>query len=220
MLGHARRVVAVSRYTATKTREAFGTDVVEVVHNGLNVREYPEVERQEPGRPFRLLYVGSWSKRKGVDMLAPIMESLGEGFELRFTNADGEQRRRASLPSNCIPIGRPDHAALINAYGTSDALLLPSRLEGFGQVAIEAMACGTPVLATNGSALPEVVEDEVTGFLCPQDDVLAFVNAARRMAAERSLWRQMSQAARARVVREFDVSSMIDKYLAIYRSLL
>lgn len=219
ILARASAITAVSRYTAGKTSTVFGAGPIEVIHNGLDLRDYRGTANPHAGGPFRVLFVGSWSTRKGVDLLAPIMESLGEGFELRFTGTPTRQQR-AVLPPNSVALGRISEQEMRQAYASSDALLLPSRLEGFGQVAIEAMASGLPVVATNGSALPEVVEHGVTGLLCRQDDVGAFAGALRMLASDAGLWKGMSLAARERVVREFDVSLMLDRYIELYRTIL
>lgn len=219
VLARAAAITAVSRYTAGKTIAAFGARQIEVIHNGLDLRDYPRRAEARVGKPFRVLFIGSWSTRKGVDLLPPIMKSLGDDFELRFTGTPNPSQR-ASLPANSVALGRLTDQELRKAYASSDALLLPSRLEGFGQVAMEAMASGLPVVATDGSALPEVVEHGVTGLLCPQDDVLAFAGALRELASDHGLWVGMSAAAIARATREFDISLMLDRYIELYRSIL
>ena len=118
-----------------------------------------------------------------------------------------------------MSLGRPDQRRLLEAYLDSDALLFPTRLEGFGQVALEAMAYGLPVISTNGSALPEVVEDGATGILCPQDDAAAFVAAARRLQQQHDLWSAMSSAAFAHARRPaFGIASMVDSYASVYEA--
>ena len=176
---------------------------------------------QGPHRPFRLLYVGNWSHRKGADLLASIMQALGDGFTLHYTAGRRVRANRFIVPPNSRNLGYPHSAtALADVYRNSDALLFPSRLEGFGLVALEAQACGLPVIATRCSSLPEVVEDGVTGILCPRDDIGAFANAARRLATEPDDWRRMGLAARERVERLFSLDAMIDQYLDVYRACL
>ena len=145
------------------------------------------------------------------------MHALGPDFELRYTAEKSATTRLTMLPANTLSLGRQKTiAALVDVYRDADALLLPSRLEGFGLVALEAQACGVPVIATHGSALPEVIEDGVTGLLCPQDDVQAFATAARRLAENPVFWQHMGQAARARVENFFGIEVMVDRYIDIY----
>jgi glycosyltransferase involved in cell wall biosynthesis len=215
-LRRANAMTTVSRYTAQKTCEHFGIEAPQVIHPGVTMPEPGSFQRDgTPHGPFRLLFVGSWSKRKGVDLLRPIMEQLGEGFELRYT----AEMAKATLPANCRCLGRPDEQGLRQAYVDADALLFPTRLEGFGQVALEAMAYGLPVITTNGSALPEVVEDGVSGILCPQDDTGAFAAAARRLQQDRELWSSMSRAAMLQAHRpEFSMGSMVAGYTRVYQA--
>lgn len=84
-LRRATHIVAVSRYTARAAEAAFGLQGIETIYNGVDTARFSPIERTTPNRPFRLLYVGNWNTRKGVDLLAPIMQALGEDFELAYT---------------------------------------------------------------------------------------------------------------------------------------
>ncbi len=217
---HLRRadcIVAVSRYTTRAAEAAFGLQDIEVIHNGVDTARFHPIERPAPNRPFRLLYVGNWNALKGVDLLAPIMQMLGDNFELAYTADRGGAHERYPLPPNCRNLGRLSGAALVTAYQRADALLFPSRLEGFGLVAAEAMACGLPVIAADTSSLPEVVVHEQTGFLCPVDDVESFVSAVKLLSSDTPTWRRMRHAAHQRVETCFDMDAMIGRYIALYR---
>ena len=218
ILGRADRVTSVSLHTANEVRRTFGVNS-EVIHNGLDLKLFKPPLRRAPRNTFILIYVGSWSTRKGTDLLTPIMEHLGDGFELVYTASTGFPMGNR-LPANCRSIGRPDVASLVRAYQQSDALLFPSRLEGFGQVAAEAMACGLPVIAGCNSALPEIVSSKETGFLVEGDDVPAYAAAIRRLRDDHNLWRRMSSAARLSTEANFDVDRMTDRYIELYRRLL
>lgn len=218
-LRRATRVVAVSQCTAQAAQAAFGRADIDVIPNGVDTGFFTPLERDYPNRPFRLLFVGNWNRRKGVDLLAPILHALGDGFALYYTADREGADRRFALPEPSRCLGRLGREALREAYRQADALLFPSRLEGLPLVVIEAMACGLPVIAANTSALPEVVEHGSTGLLCPVDDVGAFAAAARRLAQDVSLWRAMRGAARQRVAASFDESKQITRWLDLYRSL-
>lgn len=221
VLALAQRVVAVSRYAEERTNAAFSPREIEVIHNGIDLDTFRPAQEKETHHPFRLLYVGNWSSRKGADLLAPIMARIGSDFELRYAANRYPAGQPQGFPAGCRPLGRlATPQAMARAYHEVDALLFPTRLEGFGLVALEAQACGLPVIASRGSSLPEVVADGETGLLCPQDDVAAFAAAARRLATDTSLWRHMSQAARARVEARFGIDAMIDRYIALYRAAL
>ena len=221
LMGRASRRVAVSRYTAEQAGAVFRGLEFEIILNGLDTAIFRPATARRAHGPFRLLFVGNWSTRKGADLLAPIMHELGQGFELIY--AQGLHRRSIAsrLPENMRPVARPcGNTGMVRLYQESDALLFPTRLEGFGLAALEAQACGLPVIATRGSALPEVVVDGETGLLCPQDDVHAFAAAARKLAEDPALWQSMGRAGRVRAKRYFGIETMVDRYLDVYGSVL
>jgi glycosyltransferase involved in cell wall biosynthesis len=194
---------------------------MQVIFYGVVIDRFRPGNRQrKPGEPFRLLYVGSWMARKGVDLLAPIMRELGNGFELRYTGGKASERDKPGMPANMHDIDRLlGDAAIATAMQDADALLFPSRSEGFGLVAVEAMACGLPVIATRGSSLVEVVSDNATGILCPQDDVSAFVSAVRKLSELPPRAAPLSLAGSDHAAKHFGVSKMVDAYIQQYRAL-
>jgi len=212
----AARIATVSEYTARSLRDAFGLGQVDVIPNWVDPVAFSPatVQGERDDRPFRLLFVGNLSRRKGADLLEPIMAALGNGFELRYTAGLRASEQGAPLP-NMTPLGRLSDEALAMEYRACDALLFPTRFEGFGYAAAEAMASGKPVIATDVSALPEVVVDGETGILCPLDDVAAFVAACRRLATEPNAARHMGAAGRARVLERFTEAIAIPRYLEL-----
>ena len=219
-LRRADRVVAVSHYTAKAAREAFGLEEIEVIHNGVDIHRFCPTERALPNRPFRLLYVGNWSLRKGVDLLSPIMQKLGEGFELAYTADRRGAHSRYLLPSNCRCLGRLSGNALVAAYQEADALLFPSRMEGLPLTMIEAMACGLPVIASACTSHPEVVDDGVQGRLCSGSSADVYVAACRSLRENPDMWSRMRKMARQRAEERFALSAQVDSYLELYSSLV
>jgi len=216
----ANRVTAVSRYTAQQIEKSFACHQVTVIHNGIDTENIftPGPPRRHPHHPFRLLYVGNWMPRKGVDLLAPILTRLGLDFELWYTTGHSGTQNASQLPENSRCLGRLNTQDLIRAYRETDALLFPSRYEGFGLVAAEAMACGLPVIASHTSSLPEIIEDGVTGFLCPLNEASAFAQAARLLQENPRRWQAIGQKARKKAHQIFAMPHMIRKYISIYKS--
>lgn len=222
VLQRAAKITAVSRYTAHRTRVIFGTSDIAIIPNGLDPHGpfHCLHDANIPHSPFRLLFVGNWSARKGCDLLAPIMQTLGSGFEL-WVLTGLRARRHINLPDNIRLLDqRPDEDTLAQLYCECDALLFPSRLEGFGMVALEAQACGLPVIATNGSALPEVVEHGVTGLLCKMDTIEDFVDAAKKLSADTVFYRSLSIAARTQATTRFDLNGIVNNYIDLYLEIL
>ena len=148
------------------------------------------------------------------------MSALGEGFELWFTADANGADKKVVMPTNCKNIGRLNQLEMAEAYRSVDALLFPTRIEGLPLVAIEAMSHGLPVISTKGSSLPEVVNDGIDGYLCPQDNVASFKEAAERLAQDKMLWLKMSKAAQERVRQVFSLERMVSEYINIYMECL
>jgi len=220
-LSKASVITAVSRSAASSLKNVWPRFTARVIHNWIDTRVFipPERKRRSSGGPFELLFVGNLSRRKGADLLAPIMRELGGRFHLRFTTGL-RQSRPIPTEGNMIPMGRiTEESLLVRAYQDCDAVLVPSRFEGFGLTALEAMACGKPVIASRSSSLPEIVEDGVTGILCPIGDVSAFAAACRKLAENPDLRNKYGQAAKRRAVELFSEDAIIPRYVALYGEL-
>ena len=222
VLRRADSVIAVSNYVADTTRKTLIDVPVQVIYNGVDTEIFkPGLRQRQAGEPFRLLFVGSWMARKGVDLLAPIMRGLGDGFELSYTGGPEVGNGERHKPGNMRDLGRlQGDGAVAAAMQEADALLFPSRSEGFGLVAAEAMACGLPVIGVQGSSVAEVVGHRETGLMCPSDDIAAFAGAARSLATDKDLYASLSQAARIRVVGSFSKKAVLDEHICLYRAII
>jgi glycosyltransferase involved in cell wall biosynthesis len=109
---------------------------------------------------------------------------------------------------------------LPGALGDADLFLLPSETESFGLAALEAMACGVPVIASAVGGLPEVIPEGEVGFLCPLGDVEAMAVAARRLLGDAALHRRLSRAARRLAETRYRVEPAVDRYVTVYRRAL
>lgn len=209
----ADAVVAVSHCVANHLRQKLSMEKVEVIYNWVDTDLFkPRAMEARKDGVFRLLFVGRPSVLKGGDLLVPLMRKLGTDFELRLT-VEPEDCQKMKLQDNMISIGRLEECDMVRAYQECDAVLVPSRAEGFGYVALEAMACGKPVITSNNTALPEVVADGVTGILCDADDTEALVNACRRLAKDASLCWRIGEAGRARAQAQFAEQPALRSYL-------
>jgi glycosyltransferase involved in cell wall biosynthesis len=222
VLNRADNVTAVSQFVADTARKTLCNVPMQVIYNGVDTNLFfPGTRVREPDEPFILIYIGSWIARKGVDLLAPIMRELGDNFELRYTGGADSDKDKSDMPRNMIDIGRlHGDAAVAAALQQSDALLFPSRSEGFGLVAAEAMACGLPVIATKGSSLLELVIDGKTGFLVNQDDTSCFATAATCLARKDALYKKISCAAKDHSISAFSNSKFLKSYIDAYKKIL
>jgi glycosyltransferase involved in cell wall biosynthesis len=124
------------------------------------------------------------------------------------------EARELGLHEKVFFLGKIDTVAPLLAG--ADLFLLPSASESFGLSALEALACGVPVIATNVGGLPEVVRNGETGVLCPVGDVEAMSAAALNILRDDNRWQAMSDLA-ARDARErFSLESIVADYEAFY----
>lgn len=217
----ADATVAVSHYTADLYPRELGLPRPMVITNAVDTDFFvPSANGKPPlhGRKVRLLFVGNLTARKGVDMLAPIMRRLGPGYELYYTAGLRTRDFPGKFP-NMYPLGRLNQAQILNEYQKADLLLFPSRGEGLPRAVMEALACGTPVVAARVSSLPEAVDEKV-GELCQIDDVDAFAHGVIRISDDQNRFMQLSVNARKRAEERFSLKRMVHEYIDLFQRVL
>ncbi|MFP1679554.1 glycosyltransferase family 4 protein [Alloalcanivorax sp. C16-2] len=216
-MSRASRVVAVSDYTALKTKEAFNIESVLTIRNGVPESFGRSGLKKIRNKPLKLLFVGTWARRKGVDMLFPIMREL-RGYAELFIVSDSVDK--SNMPGNCFFLGRLDHDEVLCKYSEMDFLLFPSRLEGLPIVAAEAMINGVPVIASNTSSLPEIVGNS-DGVLCQKDNVSDFVSKLKKLSLEDGdAYVLRSDNSRKKIRENFTLDKMVSSYIRCYEELL
>jgi glycosyltransferase involved in cell wall biosynthesis len=223
----ADAVVCVSRYTQRQVEQTYGRGDTVLVFDGIDTDVFvpaPDYARTDGGLPrsearIKLLFIGNNTRRKGFDLLPRIMDLLPGDYALYY---NGGFQRTGDIPPHprMISIGSPDRAGLLAAYQSCDILLFPSRLEGFGIAPAEALACGRPVVTTDASALPEVVDHGQNGYLCRRNDVAGYAEAVRRLGEDAALRRRFGEHGREKVVRSFGYDQLAGGLLAVYERLL
>ena len=223
----ADAVVCVSRYTQRQVEQTYGKRDTVLVFDGIDTDVFvptPGFVRSDEGLPqsdarIRLLFIGNNTRRKGFDLLPAIMDALPQEYVLYY-NVGFQKAGGISPHPRMIPIGVPDRAGLVAAYQSCDMLLFPSRLEGFGIAPAEALACGRPVVTTDASALPEVVDHGQNGFLCPRNNVADYAARVRELGADAALRRRFGEHGREKVARSFGYEQLASGLLAVYERLL
>jgi glycosyltransferase involved in cell wall biosynthesis len=233
----ARRIIAISDSTARDVAAQFGIarDKIDVALPGVTDRFHPlpagdvAAFRQRAGLPERfLLFVGTLEPRKNLPVLLRAYAQLppadraavhlvlggGKGWmydEIFRTIEQHDLGATVHLP------GYLDEADLPLWYNAADALVYPSVFEGFGLPVIEAMACGTPVLVSDSSSLPEAAGD--TGFLLPPDGTEAWTEALARVIHDPGWRAEAGAQAQARAA-GFTWSNTAAQTVASYRCAL
>ncbi|MFB5189360.1 N-acetyl-alpha-D-glucosaminyl L-malate synthase BshA [Alicyclobacillus fastidiosus] len=223
-------VTAVSRSLIAQTKEAFETEKdIECIYNFIDT----DVFRPQVGQKVRsslaneservLLHVSNFRKVKRIpdviDIFARVRQTVqarlllvGEGPEY---NAARQQVRDLGIAPYVEFLGKQDEVATLVA--AADVLLLPSSKESFGLVALEAMACGIPVIGSTAGGIPEVVKDGETGFLSTVGDVDKMSEDTLRLLQDDELYESLSLAARRHAQAHFHIEDKVSEYEALYR---
>jgi len=232
------RVITVSQSSAKDTRLFFKVpaDKLRVVYNGIDTEIYSMNEEASQNRDGLIMVANTDDRKKGVLYLLQALQLLRED-KIKLTIVDDAERHSSyiedvgPLPSYGFKLvrklnldgmvhftGRLTHEELAQHYSAAQIAVVPSLYEGFGIPAAEAMACGTPVIATTGGALPEVVGD--AGILVPPRSADALAAAIKQLLNDKQAQRQMSEAGRKRVREKFNWEQAAIKTLEVYQEVL
>ena len=215
----ADAVICISNATRSSFQNilsGYDSKVV-TIYNGINLEVFRPKNDTAPALGCRLLFVGNLSTRKGADVLGAVMKKLGAGFELLCITM---QEPRMEFPANVTVATRVPLARLPELYGNSTMLFFPSRLEGFGYAVAEAMACARPVVCSNRSSLPELLDEGRGGFLCDIDDTDGFAEKIRAIYETAGLAETMGAYNLEKARSMFDLERMVDEYLRLYEKIL
>ncbi len=221
---------------------------ISVVPCGVDLDLFSPIPRDEarrmlglpPGRRV-ILFVGRIEPLKGVDTLLRAMalvapkiphwqEDLsviiiggapGAGVEQTNSELARLQQLRAELGIEELVTfqGAQDQDTLVYYYSAAEMVVMPSHYESFGMVALEAMACGTPVVASKVGGLAFSVQDGETGFLVPGGDPAALAGRIEQLLTDEQLRRRLGQQA-ARWARRYSWPAVADQILDVYDTVL
>jgi len=218
--------VSISKEVARTVKEVYGVESL-VIYNGIPTSEYNLEDTRSPAGEIRLLNVGKFKRAKNHLLLVEAFaKAVAEEPRLRLILAgDGSLRKKAErrvrqlgLKDKVDFLGwRSDIPILLK---DCDIFVLSSDWEGFGNVLVEAMSAGKPIVATRVGGVPEVVEDGVTGFLVPPRDADVFASAILKLVREKRLREEMGRKGREKAVKEFDISIVTREYERLYKEAL
>jgi glycosyltransferase involved in cell wall biosynthesis len=226
----ASSILALSTHVRETIRAYEPSANVRVVPPGVDGAEFPL--QTSPRNADQILFVGFLNYNKGVDVLlraiavlrdrdAPASLVLVGGSHYRKTRQQEEELRALAtdlgLDGRVTFVGKQPPAEVARLMGESALVVLPSRAEAFGSVLAEALACGTPVVASRSGGPEDIVTDEV-GALVPVDDHVALADAIARVLANRS--RYAPERMRAYSLSHFGMPTVVEKILEAYEAAL
>jgi glycosyltransferase involved in cell wall biosynthesis len=233
------RIIAVSRFLKNELVSWYRLDpeLIDVVYNGVDLERFnPRLDGQEVRQAYSLgdkpivAFVGRLAPYKGPQfLLEAIPQVLKEIPEAKFVFVGsarfdvpsiGQIIRRSDIRKAVRFTGYVSDQMLPVFYSSCDVFCYPSLWEGFGLTPAEAQAAGKPVVAFKTCALPEVVEDGVTGLLAPARDSAALGEAIVRLLSDSELRRSMGRKGRLRAERMFSWEKAARQTLRVYEEAL
>ncbi len=228
------RITAVSQYLRDETVRTFGCTgcKVSVIPNFIDPIAYdrsrhPATLRAEvAGSGPILMHVSNFRPVKRITDIVTIFARVRAAMPASLVMVgDGPERaagedaaRRLGVERDVHFLGKIDAVAPLLA--NADLFLLPSSSESFGLGALEAMASGVPVIASDVGGIPEVVRSGETGVLRPVGDVDGMAAAAIELLSDRGRWERMSVAAAADARERFSEEAVVAQYEALYTDML
>jgi starch synthase len=254
-LGMADAIIAVSGETKKDITRLFDVDPkrVHVIHNGIDLDEYRQVESidalkrcgVDPKQPY-LLFVGRITRQKGIVHLVRAIQFMDRDFQIVLCAGAPDTPEIATEMKGAIDQARRkrpdiiwvdemlDRDVVIQLYAHAAVFCCPSIYEPFGIINLEAMACGTAVVASAVGGIKEVVVDGETGYLVPLEqmkespfeplnpekfsrDLAARIN---QLMPDRQRREKFGRAGRKRAEEHFSWSAIAEETIALYQSLV
>ncbi len=222
------RILTSSETSARQIVEDFGVSGERVVNvsNGLDT-DYYCPNRGVARSEAELVCVGrAVDPNKGIRTLVHALARLPEHVTLTLVDNDHPDNeifkwaRAAGVGKRLAVVGRVSRDQLLQLYRRATLVVVPSRFEGFGLPAVEAMACGTPVVACQAGALPEVMRVAGGGKLVPRDDPDALARGIRELLDDPERRAALGARARARVEAAFSWRHVAESTVRVYRDVL
>jgi len=221
LIGMADEVVAVSKAAATFISH-FTDKEARIIPNGINASEFAPERKVYDGKS--ILFVGRFSYRKGVSFLLEAMrEVVDRQTDVRLSIAGAGSAaplqllvRGMGIDGNVRIIPNVERSSLLELYRSSNVFVMPSIFgESFGIVLLEAMASGTPVVATNQGGISEVIKDGINGFIVEKYNLDELAEAILAILHDQKLFERMSGECLASA-KSYDWSRIADELESAY----
>ena len=233
----ADKIIFLSK-AAIKEGEELGLEANKAFDLGVAIEEdlfKPLDKKQELRKQLGIkgdkviLFIGRINfAEKGIGYLIKAMSGVIKevaGVNLVIIGGGGEEERmkesikNLGLDNHIQPVGRKPFTDLVKYINASDVSVTPSVwMEAFGQVTIEAMSCGVPVVTTDAGASPEINIDGQTGFVVPAKDSDKLAQAIIKILNDESLAKRLGFNARQRVINNYTYNVITNKFLEIIKS--
>jgi N-acetyl-alpha-D-glucosaminyl L-malate synthase BshA len=225
-------VTAVSEYLKEETERMFTPKTeIEVIPNFVDTSFFRRLEGDEPrellglGTEKVIIHISNFRPVKRIRDVLEVFERIAQHVPATLLLVgDGPERsesetwvRDNGLTDKVRFLGKLDD--IVPLLSIADLMLMPSNVESFGLAALEAMACGVPVVATDAGGFPEFIQPGKNGYLFPVGDVDGMSRGAIAIIEDEAVWSKFSQSAVDRA-RQFETALLVEKYESFYQSLI
>jgi N-acetyl-alpha-D-glucosaminyl L-malate synthase BshA len=226
-------LTTVSKYISERTRESFGIDKpIEIIPNFVDVTRFkPDqkgCDRDEFAEPDEkiIMHMSNYRPVKNADDVIKIFEIINKRQPSRLILV-GDGPEAPNVLAMADSMGLKDRVTFLGGQDMvesvlckADLFLLPSASEAFGLAALEAMACGVPVVGSIVGGLPELVTNGDVGYLEPIGDVGAMARRSLEILSDKEMHSKMSKRAREITVDKFTTEKIVNQYKDFYRKVL
>lgn len=224
-MSNCHAVIVLSRSWLTFFNSILPSANLRVVENGINLKPYSPAEKHNEITAF--LHIGEISQRKGIeDVLSVLYELKQEGVNFHLHLAGGGEVDRINL--KIIELGLQEYVTVHGPirgdkkgalFALCDVFVLASFAEGLPIAIIEAMAAGLPVLSTTVGGIPDVIKNDVQGFLCAPGDRQKLKENIIKMISNPLLRRKMGANNRLYAQTHYDIERCATEIIDIYRQI-
>ena len=221
----ADRVTTVAHSVAAELDEYYGAEDALVLGNAVDIDEFDsDDDRGASDEPY-VLYVGRFHHRKGIgdflDAAAEVVRSHDVGFKLVGKGPlEAEMHQQAAdlgIADRTEFLGHVDRQRLVQLFGGATVFVLPSHYEGLPTTMLEAMAAGAPVVATEVSGVPDVIDDGENGLLVPPRQPSRLAAGIDELLDDAALRDRLSTAGRRTIEERYTWQSISREFEDLYR---
>lgn len=190
--------------------------------NFFDQKIIPEMAKKEGDRAgsLKAIFVGGLALQKGVKEIVELARRLPTIEFLLIGHAVPDtQELLRKLPKNINAMGSLPREAVLAELSQADVFIFPSHTEGFPNAMLEAMACGLPVVSTRVGAIPEMIDENLGGFLLDVDDVNGMAESLRKLEVDQDLCLKMGEHNFTKAHAEYAYSGVIKKLTGFYKQL-
>lgn len=228
------QIISVSQYTADQTKMLFGlVNNIDVIYNSIDVSESNQSIKSNYTLQKKIIYFGTLAEKKGIFPLAKAWKEFikkNPDWKLEFVGKDAFEKGSSNKEiirkilmedfSSVSFIDHLDHAELISSLKNYDLAILPSFSEAFALAPLEAMATGLPVIVSNMSSGPELINHGVDGWLCDPRNPATIVNTIEEAIISKKNREVIAKNALNKISSKFNYDKFLVENIEAYQSLL